>query len=134
MYLVLNNIESGALLARKITEKVNRAEYSVTHAVNIFVAVEKIINIYIQNNFHHDLDGVEDLLHEALATNKADTIKAIKKSYSVHGDLVKIMLEETECSSLSKFLINPFEKTRAVELTRRRELSINQMVSDSIYY
>lgn len=134
MYLVLQNIESGALQARKITEKVNRADFTVIHAFDIFVAVEKIINVYIENNFHHNLDGVEDLLQEALATNRANTIKAIKKSYSKHGDLVKIMLEETECRSLAKFLINPFEKALAVEMTRRREMSINQMVIDSPMY
>ncbi|RMN11901.1 hypothetical protein [Pseudomonas syringae group genomosp. 3] len=134
MYLVLHNIENGALQAKKITEQVNRKEFTVSHATDIFVALEKSINIYIENNFNHQLDGVEELLTEALSINKTDTIRAIKKSFYKHGELVKIMLGETEYSSLTKFLISFSEKALAVEMTRRREMSIQQMIIESPVY
>jgi len=134
MYLVLHNIETGALIAKRITEQVNRNDFTVSYAHDIFSAVEKVINIYIENNFNHYLDGVETILQEALFLNRADTIKAVKRSYSKHGDLVKIMLEETDFHSLAKFLINPYEKARAVEMTRRCKMSIQQMIKESVIF
>lgn len=134
MYLVLHNIETGALFAKPITEKVNREDFTVSYAHDIFPAVEKVINIYIENGFKHNLEDVEELLNKATKENKAETIKFIKRSFCKHGELVRIMLEETECSSLVKFLISPTEKARAVEMTRRRELSIQQMIIESPVY
>jgi hypothetical protein len=134
MYLVLHNIENGALQAKKITEQVNRNDFTVSHATNIFVALEKVINIYIQNNFNHQLEGVEELLRETISINKSDTIRVIRKCFYKHGELVKIMLSETEYSSLSKFLISSSEKARAVEMTRRCEMSIQQMIIESPVY
>lgn len=134
MYLVLHNIDTGALQAKRITDKVNRADFTVSYAHDIFSAVEKLINIYIEHNFNYNLDGVEDILNEAISANRMDAIKAIKKSFSKHGELVRIMLEETECSSLAKFLISPNEKAIAIEMTRRREMSIQQMIIESPVY
>lgn len=134
MYLVLHNIESGALLAKRITDKVNRADFTVSYAHDIFSAVEKVINIYIENNFNHNLDDVELLLSEAIQINKHDVIKAIRKSFIKYGELVRIMLEETEHSSLTRFLILPSEKGRAIEMTKRQEMSIKQMILQDLVF
>ena len=134
MYLILNNIDTGALYAKRITEQVNRAEFQVSYAHDKFAAVEKIINIFIENNFNHNLDGVEEILIDALADNKSSTIQAIRKTFSKHGEMVKIMLEETEFSSLSRFLISTKEKEVACKMTQRIDMTIQEMYKESYYY
>ncbi|MBK3506737.1 hypothetical protein [Pseudomonas sp. MF6747] len=134
MYLILNNIETGALYAKRITEQVNRAEFQVSYAHDKFAAVEKLINIFIENNFNHNLDGVEEILIDALADNKSSTIQAIRKTFSKHGEMVKIMLEETQFSSLSKFLISTKDKDLACTMTRRSEMTIQEIYKESYHY
>ncbi|CAH0136079.1 MULTISPECIES: hypothetical protein [Pseudomonas] len=134
MYLVLHNIETGALLAKPITHKVNREEFSVSYAHDIFPAVEKVINIYIEHGFKHNLEDVEELLSEALKENKAETIKFIKRSFHTHGELVKIMLDETQFSSLSKFLISTKDKETASKMTKRSEMTIQEIYKESYAY
>ncbi|WP_405126096.1 hypothetical protein ACI51W_03580 [Pseudomonas marginalis] len=134
MYLILNNIETGALYAKRITEQVNRAEFQVSYAHDKFAAVEKLINIFIENNFNHNLDGVEEILIDALADNKSSTIQAIRKTFSNHGEMVKIMLEETQFSSLSKFLISTKDKDLAFTMTKRSEMTIQEIYKESYAY
>lgn len=134
MYLILNNIDTGALYAKRITEQVNRAEFQVSYAHDKFAAVEKLISIFIENNFNHNLDGIEEILNDALTDNKSSTIQAVRKSFSKYGEMVKIMLEETQFSSLSKFLISHTDKCLAIEMTKRREKSLIDMLRESPAY
>lgn len=134
MYLILNNIDTGALYAKRITEQVNRADFQVSYAHDKFAAVEKVINIFIENHFNHNLDGIEEILNDALTDNKSFTIQAVRKSFSKHGEMVKIMLEETQFSSLSKFLISSKDKDLACTMTRRSEMTIQDIYKESYYY
>ncbi|CEL31220.1 hypothetical protein [Pseudomonas fluorescens] len=134
MYLILNNIDTGALYAKRITEQVNRAEFQVSYAHDKFAAVEKLINIFIENHFNHNLDGIEEILNDALTDNKSNTIKVLRKLFFAHGELVKIMLEETQFCSLSKFLISSKDKDLACTMTRRSEMTIQEIYKESYHY
>ncbi|AXA24246.1 hypothetical protein [Pseudomonas putida] len=141
MYLILNNIEEGELFVRvyasEFERKLNLFTVTAENFQTLDVAdpdnlLETVINIFIDGKFNYNIDAVESAIGIAVSHDKKQALDAIRRCYAKHGESVKIMLEETNYSSLSRVLVSESDKLFAINNNRRREMSMQELFLDTL--